>query len=208
MENNEIEIIYDSTFKIMILLKTLTLGSNKISYLEPLAFSGLFRLNYLNLSNNCISFIEPTHFEDLYSLTTLDMSYNNLKFIQNFSFVNLNYLLDLHLSGNSNFSIGHYSFEGLIEIKNVYIEMELFMNKTFVKHFRHSISKNASRRVLYWAYYESINLISSTHSLPILDECRIILDSIKYYYVFNLFADHQVDYFLDKCELLFLNKLN
>jgi hypothetical protein len=94
----------------------------------------------------------------------------------------------------------------LIEIKNVYIEMDLFMNTTFVIHFRHSVYKNATKTVLDWDYYEAINLISVGHSLPILDECRIIVDSIKFNYLFNLLVETQVEYFLDKCQILFLNR--
>jgi hypothetical protein len=106
------------------------------------------------------------------------------------------------MSSDLNFFIGEYSFEGLSLVKNVYIKMDLFLNKTFEKSFTKSIYKNATKSVLKRPYYETINLISYTHRLPIFDECMIMIRFASLNYIFNLVDENQVEDFFNKCTSL------
>ena len=78
------------------------------------------------------------HFSDMFNLIGLDLGHNNLKLITDSSFFNLRHLVSLYLNDNLNFKIEKYSFDHMDLIKNIYLDISLFLNETFtyflVKH--------------------------------------------------------------------------
>ena len=207
LHNNEIKTIEDYSFFKMITLETLTLNNNKLLNLEESALSGLFRLKYLNLSFNSIEHIKMAHFYDMFNLISLDLGHNNLKFISDSSFLNLRHLVNLFLNENPNIQIEKYSFDHMDLIKNIYLDMSLFLNENFTYYLVKSLHLREKKMILSRFYYESINIISTNINLSNRDECRVRMAFFKNiqkfnfsFIHFNLRNDDDVDYFISKCK--------
>jgi hypothetical protein len=146
-----------------------------------------------------ISYVDHKHFSDLYNLNILDLSGNNLLFIGPNSFLNLNYLKYLNLNNNYKIKIQDSSLIGLNSIKDIYIQMALFINETFKACFVGAIKARVRRKVLSRFYYESINIISDDFVDSLNGKCKIVSYFIKLNLHFNLKDDYQVENFLNTC---------
>lgn len=70
-------------------LKSLSLESNLISFIDPLAFVSLEKLQKLNLNDNFLDEVPSRSFSSLHSLTTLHLSRNNISVIRDGAFQSL-----------------------------------------------------------------------------------------------------------------------
>ncbi|MCL4142477.1 UNVERIFIED_CONTAM: hypothetical protein GTU68_043409 [Idotea baltica] len=79
-------------------LKSLSLESNSITFIDPLAFVLLEKLQKLNINNNLLSDIPTRSFASLHSLTSLHLSRNNISVIRDRAFQGLMRLSFLEVS--------------------------------------------------------------------------------------------------------------
>lgn len=83
-------------------LKSLSLESNSITFIDPSAFVLLEKLQKLNLNNNFLSEVPTRSFYSLHSLATFHLSRNNISVIRNRAFQGLARLSFLELSRSPN----------------------------------------------------------------------------------------------------------
>ena len=135
----------------------------------------------------------------MYNLVFLDISQNILNLIEANAFFNLNQLTDLYLNDNPDLKIKANALDGIKSIRNVYINIRLFLNLTFKSIFKKSIIPRTYKTMMSRVYYESIDVIYDGHLDVTMDECLIILYFVRFNIQFNLRDSSHIKYFEDNC---------
>ncbi|OWF39627.1 Toll-like receptor 3 [Mizuhopecten yessoensis] len=76
LTNNQIKLIYDSSFRDLNTLQSLTLRQNRLSAWSPHLFNKMVKLKTLDLSHNMIALVNSTSLQDLGNLMSLNLTEN------------------------------------------------------------------------------------------------------------------------------------
>ena len=122
-DHNNIDTMKQINFLLLEKLQYLNLDSNNISLIEENSFFNLESLETLILSNNKLNLANYTQalFDSLTSIKLLDLSSNLIEFILKKTFSELLKLEVLDLSNNKIYLIKEGSFNGLINLRDLYI---------------------------------------------------------------------------------------
>jgi hypothetical protein len=113
LSNNQIENIYEYTFKNLYFLDTIAISNNYIVNIELNAFYNLPALKYLMLTNNRIETLQSFVFNNLQQISSIELGYNNIASIERNAFNNLSTLQSLHLNDNKIEELLEYTFSDL-----------------------------------------------------------------------------------------------
>ena len=119
LNENEIEIISNGSFKTLKNLTYLNLASNRIVAINKNTFVGLERLRALFLDKNLITIIERATFDYLIHLETLSLAFNNIKSIYRNSISAMLNLVELNASFNKIDNIEDNLFFNLTRLRKI-----------------------------------------------------------------------------------------
>ena len=117
----------------------------------------------------------------------LDLSFNKIKSIKEYSFNGLINLRDLYINGNEpDLKIENSSFNRFEGIKTIFID-QFILNNSYHKNIFIDMVKNKNRihnkTILKWNYFQSFNLITLSQSFY---ECSLVFEFIRFNIQYNL----------------------
>lgn len=109
-------------------LKSLSLSSNSIGYVNQSSFANMVKLEELYLSRTDLFYSDPDTFSSMKKLKKLDIGYNNLRFIDFMDFSPLTSLEDLAIHTNGLTDINVHSLKSsLPQLKRIFISGNNFL---------------------------------------------------------------------------------
>jgi hypothetical protein len=208
LDSNEISIIEDYSFKNLKSLENLILSNNKLDLVNntDILFNALTNVKFINLSSNYIELIQLNTFSNLLKLKVLDLSNNKIHFIQKNSFNGLVNLRDLYINGNEqNMKIENSSFNQFETIKTIFID-KYVLNDSFHKRIFIDMtnSKNIlhNKTILEWNYYPAFNLIALNETAY---DCDLVIEFIKFNIQYNLKTESDYNNYLSFCQSKIMN---
>lgn len=109
-------------------LKSLSLSSNSIGYVNQSSFANMVKLEELYLSRTDLFYSDPDTFSSMKKLKKLDIGYNNLRFIDFMDFSPLTSLEDLAIHANGLTDINVHSLKSsLPQLKRIFISGNNFL---------------------------------------------------------------------------------
>lgn len=118
ISENELTEINENLFKDLTFLETVWICSNKIEYLNALAFNNLPNLKHLSLSNNQLTHIDMLEFKSK-GLTHLFLANNQISRIDKDAFKNFENLVQLSLFKNLLTSLDSNLFRSCTNLKEI-----------------------------------------------------------------------------------------
>ncbi|XP_063703897.1 leucine-rich repeat-containing protein 15-like [Culicoides brevitarsis] len=119
-------------------LKSLSLSSNSIGYVNQSSFANMGKLEELYLSRTDLFFSDPDTFKALKRLKKLDIGYNNLRFIDFMDFRPLVSLEDLAIHANALTDLNVHSLkQSLPHLKRIFISGNNFLCDVLARIVEH-----------------------------------------------------------------------
>lgn len=119
-------------------LRSLSLSSNSIGYIDQSSFANMEKLEELYLSRTDLFFSDPETFNSLKRLKKLDIGYNNLRFIDFMDFRPLTNLEDLAIHANGLTDINVHSLKSsLPSLKRIFISGNNFLCDVLARIVEH-----------------------------------------------------------------------
>jgi Leucine-rich repeat (LRR) protein len=207
LHSNEISVIEDNLFFNLKSLETLILSNNKINLANntEILFSALTNIILLDLSSNCIELIQRNTFSNLLKLELLDLSNNKIRLIKENLFNGLISLRDLYINKNEpNMKIENSSFNQFESIKNIFIDKSI-LNDSLHKRIFIEMTENKNildknnKTILKWNYYPSFNLIALNETSY---DCHLVFEFIKFNIQYNLRTESDYSNYLSNCQIM------
>jgi hypothetical protein len=209
LDSNEMNKIDDDSFYNLKSLETLILSKNKLYLADNThgLFNSLTSLKFLNLSSNLIEIIRMDTFSNLLKLEVVDLSNNKIHLIKENSFDGLINLRDLYINNNEpNMKIENSSFYKFESIKTMFIDRSI-LNYSFNKLVFIEMIKNKNllhnKTILEWNFYQAFNLIDLNDTIY---DCEVVIEFLKLNILYDLKSETDYDAYLSNCQVM--NKKN
>ena len=207
LDSNYIGSIEDDSFFNLKSLETLILSNNKLNLTNSsqALFNSLTNIKILNLGANLIEIIRMNSFQDLLKLEVLDLSNNKIYAIEKDSFNGLLNLRDLYLNGNEpHLKIENSSFIQLEDIKTIFID-EFILNNSLHKSTFIDLVKNKNilhnKTILKWNFFQALNLITLNESYY---DCGLVIELLRFNIQYNLKTESDFGEYLENCQSMYL----
>ena len=203
LQSNNIHFIDDNSFFNLKSLETLILSDNKINIGNNTQdlFNSLTNIKLLNLSLNFIEFIRVNTFSNLLKLEVLDLSHNKIHTIKQTSLNGLVNLRDLYINGNEpDLKIENSSFIQFESIKTIFLDKSVLNDSNhksiFIDMVKHKNSIN-NKTIFKWIYYSAFNLITLNESFY---DCALVFELIRFNIQLNLKTESDFNEYLESCQ--------
>jgi Leucine-rich repeat (LRR) protein len=208
-DSNDITMIEDNSFYNLESLETLILSKNNFNLANnPQAlFNSLTNIKFMILSFNFIEFIRVNTFSNLLKLEVLDLSKNKIHSIKENSFNGLINLRDLYINENDrDLKLENSSFIRFESIKTIFLDKSV-LNDSFHKSIFIEMVKNKNvnqnKTILKWIYFQVFNLITLNESFY---DCGLVFELISYNIQYNLKTELDFNDYLSNCQSKFLKR--